>query len=293
MHCGHCGAEMRPLDKFCRKCGDRRGEKQSEATPVPSVSTEPQDIEKQSEATPVPSVSTEPQDIEKQIEATPAPSVSTEPQDIEKQIEATPAPSVSTEPQAPTQPQDIPATRELFRSNETPPASRPYVPLAVGVLAVGVVVLSAILFGVAEDWYRSERAAAILPLPAGIVDDIDEGATTSEAIVDDVDEGATTREAIETFLVAYLEWSGMPILLEADGMLDMLLKVAGASTCRVVEAAGSRRLLRAIGCVRFEDVWINDTWKGGLFTVFTVFVLFFLFLGVGQSGGGERATKAN
>ena len=38
MHCVHCGAEMTPLDKFCRKCG----EKQVEATPVPSVSAEPQ-----------------------------------------------------------------------------------------------------------------------------------------------------------------------------------------------------------------------------------------------------------
>ena len=49
MYCVHCGAETRPLDKFCRKCG----EKQSEATPVPSVSTESQ--------APTPSVSAEPQ----------------------------------------------------------------------------------------------------------------------------------------------------------------------------------------------------------------------------------------
>ena len=248
MHCAQCGAETRPLDKFCRKCG-----------------------EKQIEATPAPSVSTEPQDIEKQIEVTPVPSVSTEPQDIEKQIEVTPVPSVSTEPQAPTQPQDIPATRELFRSNETPPASRPY----VVPLAVGVVVLSAILFVVAEDWYRSERAAAILPLPAAIVS---EGATTSDEAI--VSEGATTSdEAIETFVEAYLEWSGVPMMgLAADGILDILLNVAGASTCRVVEAAGSRRLLRAIGCVRFEDVWINDTWKLGLFVLVIFVFLFSAFL---------------
>ena len=36
MHCAHCGAEVRPLYKFCRECG----EKQIEATPAPSVSTE-------------------------------------------------------------------------------------------------------------------------------------------------------------------------------------------------------------------------------------------------------------
>ena len=36
MHCAQCGAEMRPLDKFCRKCG----EKQIEATPTMPVSTE-------------------------------------------------------------------------------------------------------------------------------------------------------------------------------------------------------------------------------------------------------------
>ena len=36
MHCVHCGAEVKSLDKFCRECG----EKQIEATPAPSVSTE-------------------------------------------------------------------------------------------------------------------------------------------------------------------------------------------------------------------------------------------------------------
>ena len=49
MHCVHCGAEVRPLDKFCRKCG----EKQIEATSAWSVSGEP--------PAPIPSVSAEPQ----------------------------------------------------------------------------------------------------------------------------------------------------------------------------------------------------------------------------------------
>ena len=38
MYCVPCGTEARPLDKFCPGCG----EKQSEATPVPYVSAEPQ-----------------------------------------------------------------------------------------------------------------------------------------------------------------------------------------------------------------------------------------------------------
>ena len=38
MYCVHCGTEARPLDKFCRECGA----KQIEATPVSTVSAEPQ-----------------------------------------------------------------------------------------------------------------------------------------------------------------------------------------------------------------------------------------------------------
>ena len=36
MYCVHCGTEVRPLDKFCPGCGEKR----IKATPVPSVSTE-------------------------------------------------------------------------------------------------------------------------------------------------------------------------------------------------------------------------------------------------------------
>ena len=291
MRCVHCGAEVRLLDKFCRKCG----EKQSEATPVPSVSAESQ---------------------------APTPSVSAESQ--------APTPSVSAESQAPTQPQDIPATRELFRSNETPPASRPY----VVPLAVGVVVLSAILFVVAEDWYRSEREAAIVSEGAttttsealvsegattttsealvsegattttseALVSEgattttsealVSEGATTttSEALVSEgattttsealVSEGATTTTSDETFVDVYLEWAGSTTTM-SDGILDILLEVAGGTTCSVFEAAGGARFLQAIGCFpRWGDgEWGGDTWKIGLFTVFVLF--FFLFGGGG------------